>query len=280
MSDLVIVTDSTADLPKELTEEYNITVVPLKIVFGSDTYRDGVDISFDEFFSRLAQSASLPSTSQPSPGDFSEVYERLLGQGKEIISIHLSEQFSGTVRSAQVAQGIVGNEHITVIDSRMVSVALGLIVLEAAKAVKAGKTKEEVLALIESMIAKTRTYFLVDTLDYLEKGGRIGKAQTLIGTLLNIKPILTFREGQIYPHEKVRGLNKAIQKIIDDINEEFADRPLSCAFVYGTDFEVFTSFHDKVKGAINCSSSLVSRLGPVVGTHGGPGIVGVVCYPQ
>ncbi|ADG82945.1 degV family protein [Thermincola potens JR] len=280
MADLVIVTDSTADLPPQVLHQYGIEVVPLKVMFGDEVYRDGVDITFGEFIRKMESSGTVPTTSQPAPGEFAAVYERILQEQPDahIISIHLSAQMSGTVHSARLAKSMVNEEKIEVIDSKMVSLALGVIVLEAAKAARAGKDKEEVLKIIDHMIEKTRTYFLVDTLDYLQRGGRIGKAQSLLGTLLHIKPILTFNDGFISPYDKVRGLNKAIQVITDSINEEFGKNPVSCAFVYGTDMELFNTFYNKIKSEVLFEETVRAQLGCVVGAHGGPGIVGVICY--
>lgn len=279
MAELVIVTDSTADIPPAVREKYGIEVVPLEVIFGDEVYKDGVDITSAEFFDRLESSSVMPRTSQPSPGDFARIYKKLLDQQKEIISIHISAELSGTVHSAYMGRKLVGGgSKIDIVDSRLVSLALGLIVVEAAKAVSAGKQKDYVLELINKMIQKTRVYFLVDTLEYLARGGRIGKAQSLMGTLLNIKPILTFRDGIIYPYDKIRGFNKAVQRIVDGINEEFKGKRVLTAFVYGTEGELFHNFHQKITAQIDYVESVRGQLGPVVGTHGGPGIVGVVCY--
>ncbi len=279
MGKINIVTDSTADLPESLIKELNITVVPLKVSFGDKVYREGIDISAKTFFEKLGQSTELPRTSQPSPGEFQEIYRELACDGSSIISIHLSSHLSGTCQSAQLAKSSLPHLDITVVDSKQVSMGLGMIVLAAARAAKDGKTEIEILASIEKIIRKMQTYIVVDTLEYLKKGGRIGKASALMGTVLNIKPILTIEDGIITPFEKTRGKAKAIERIIELV-KEFSDKNglIRSAIVHADALDEAVDLHGKLITGIKYCELIISEIGAVVGTHGGPGTIVVFLY--
>lgn len=281
MQKLHIVTDSTADLPENLVREYDITVVPLHVIFGSgESYLDGVEITTDEFYKRQKQSKELSSTSQPTPAEFAEVYQKLSGSGKSIISIHISSAMSGTVQSATLASRMVDGADIEVIDSRVVSMGLGIIVLEAAKCAREGKSKQEVIGAVREIIDKLEIFFVVETLEYLARGGRIGKAQALIGTILNIRPILTIKEGIVHPYEKVRGKTRSIDRLVQLVSERAAQRPVICSFVHSADPDGLKELRAKAAAKLNLLYPPVdSELGSVVGTHGGPGILGIMFLP-
>lgn len=281
MAKVRIVTDSTADLPKELVEKYGITVVPLKVFFGSECLIDGVDLSAAEFYSRLAASKELPTTSQPSPTEFVEYYRPLIDEGADIVSIHISSHMSGTLQSAQLAKTMLGYEGLEVIDSRSVSVVLGMMVLAAARAAEAGGSRAEVAALLQNIIADHRVFFMVDTLEYLQRGGRIGKAQAFLGTILNVKPLCTILDGVINPYEKVRGRKKAINRLVQLFAEQYRDAgPLFCFMTHGNDLEGLQTLQDLVREKLNCAETAYSQMGSVVGTHVGPGIVGMAVCSQ
>ncbi|NLK01183.1 MAG: DegV family protein, partial [Clostridia bacterium] len=202
MGKIAIVTDSTADLPPEIIEKYNISIVPLKVLFGNKEYKDGIDIGPDEFYEKLEKSNTLPTTSQPSPGDFIKVYRSLLEQYTEIISIHLSSNLSSTVNVARLA-GKDFKDRIHVFDSKSISLGIGLLATEAAKSVQEGLRINEVLEKIKSVRKNSEVLFTLDTLEYLSKGGRIGKVSGLLGSVLNIKPIVRVNEEGIYtPYAK------------------------------------------------------------------------------
>ena len=209
-----IVTDSTADIPQELLKEYDIAFIPLKVIFGEESFRENIDIQPEEFYEKLVTYDGIPHTSQPSPGEFCDLYKELTAEGSAVISIHISSHMSGTIQSARLAASMLENSDITVIDSKLVAYALGCVVVAAAKAAKAGKSKAEILELIQLMIEEVNTYFIVDTLEYLAKNGRIGKATSFLGSMLNIKPVLTIEDGLITPFEKVRSKSKAIDLLI------------------------------------------------------------------
>lgn len=279
MAKVRIVTDSTADLPPELVEQYGITVVPLKVFFGSDYFLDGIDLTKEEFFQRMAASKELPTTSQPTPNEFAEAYRPLVEEGADIVSIHISSHMSGTVQSAQLAKTMLNYDGLEVIDSQAVSVLLGMVVLGAARAAEAGHSRAEVVALAHSIMANHKVYFMVDTLEYLQRGGRIGKAQAFLGTVLNVKPVCTIKEGIIYPYEKVRGRKKALGRMVQLLAGGFNGEPLFCFMTHGNDPEGLEYTKGLVREQLNCAEIMDCQMGSVVGTHAGPGIIGVAICP-
>lgn len=279
-----IVTDSTADLPAQLTSAFDITVVPLKIFFGEKVFRDGIELTKEEFFHKMTLSPELPKTSQPAPADFVDAYLPAMARGEEIISIHLSRELSGTYQSALMARSLINYEKIEVIDSGLVSGALGLIVLYAAQMAKAGGSKEEILAAIERWQRSLTVYFIIDSLEHLARGGRIGRARAFLGTVLNVKPICTLREGIIYPFEKVRNREKAIQRVAQVIAESLpAGSKVALFFAHGQNESARNELERAVQQAIAGKAEIVNmvreQVGAVVGTHTGPSFIGVAALP-
>ena len=224
MSKIRVVTDSTADLTPELVERYGITVVPLTVFADGKAYKDKIDITNEEFYALLQSSKELPTTSQPSPAAFADVYRQLAAEGAEqIISIHISTALSGTYQSSVLAAGLVAQE-VTVhnVDSKIATMGLGLLVIAAARMVEVGDSADNILQVLDEIVKKQRLYFLLDSLDNLHKGGRIGKASHLFGSLLNIKPVLCFTDGVINVQDKVRGNkdNKALERLIEILLEK------------------------------------------------------------
>lgn len=282
MPKVLIVTDSTADIPFSVRETLNIEVVPLKIHFGDETYLDAVTIQSDEFYQKLSQSKVLPTTSQPSPLDFVEMYKRLLKEGDtEVISIHLSAALSGTYQSASLAKSLVDEgRKITLVDSKSASYGLGMMVVAAAEAAKEGKSGEEILNLIHELRESSRIYFIVDTLEYLYRGGRIGKASALIGSLLNIKPILTIDDsGEVAPVDKVRGQKKAMGRIVELLQQDFTGGPIEVMAAHSNSLSAAEELCALVKERFEVSSLSFTNLGPVIGTHVGPGTIAVIVNP-
>lgn len=277
-----IVTDSTADIPRHIADELGIMVIPLKISFGREIYRDGVDILSGEFIKKMERADEFPTTSQPSPGEIVAVYEKIISKGESVISIHLSGKLSGTVQSARTAKTMTDSNDIYVIDSRTISMGLGLIVIAAAKAANEGKSVVEILEMVNEKIEKSFLIFLVDTLDYLEKGGRIGKASAFIGTFLKIKPILALNEGQIEPLERVRGKIKAIERIAQIVADETdSSKKYNCALVYGDDYSSAVMLKEYTQKLVNsCEEPLITELGPVIMAHTGPGVAGIILCPE
>lgn len=277
-----IVTDSTADVPKEIRERLGITIVPLKVLFGEETFLDAVTITSEEFYEKLAHSSALPTTSQPSPMEFSDVYERLLAEDAEspIISLHLSAALSGTYQSAVIAQSMLEEESdITVLDSRSASFGFGMRVVKAAEMAQAGESKERIIEAIEQLERDTNLYFLVDTLEYLQKGGRIGKASALIGSILNIKPILSLdKDGVVLAVDKVRGSKKAMARIVELLKQTYGDEPVGLTMAYSFRKEGAEELLALLKSQFNVQAIGWTTIGAVVGTHTGPGASAVFMY--
>ncbi len=272
---MIIVTDSTADLSREVREELGIVLVPLKVHFGQEVYLDSVTIESDEFFEKLTASSSLPTTSQPSPADFMEIYERLLQEnpGAHIISVHLSSAFSGTYQSAVLARSLMEREdEITILDSKSASYGFGLPVIAAARMALEGSSKEAILDEIARLREDIRFYFLVDTLEYLQKGGRIGKAAALFGSILNIKPILIVDgEGMVASVDKVRGQRKAMARIMELLKEDFSGVPVNISMAWAHHQGNAMELCELAKAHFDVREVSYTKLGAVIGTHVGPG---------
>ncbi|MGQ9512784.1 DegV family protein [Thermodesulfitimonas sp.] len=279
MREVAVVTDSTADLPPALAQEMGITIVPLKVIFGREVYRDGVDINRATFYQRL-RAGEVATTSQPSPGEFEAAYRHLLTRAKSIVSIHISRKLSSTVNAAETARSLSSEADITVIDSRLVAGALGLVVRAAAKAAQEGKTRPEVLSLIDQLITAIKVYFSIESLEYLHRGGRIGGAQALLGTILKINPILTLADGVIQPFEKVRGQKTALRRLAEIAVAAAGDRPLFCQVLTGDNLEAATTLAGLLSGLPPGSTVKTNTIGAVVAAHTGPGVYGLVFCPQ
>lgn len=281
MPSIVILTDSASDIDPSLRQSLGIVSVPLKVTFGEETYADGVNLSSSEFFAKLKASEVLPTTSQPSPLEFAAAYKRIVeerGKDVQIIAILLSAALSGTYQSAVIGKSMMDEElDITVIDSRKASFVHGIAVVEAARAVQAGKNKQQVLDLVERMLENTDVYFIVDTLTYLQKGGRIGKAAAVVGSLLNIKPILTLdAAGTVTPFDKVRGTKKALARVIEALREFAAGQPVKVAVLHGDAWDEARALMEQIKQEFQVTESYLQEIGPVIGTHAGPGLLGCV----
>lgn len=269
---IAVVVDSTSDIPDNIRQQLEITEVPLLIMFGSDQFRDGIDISNDEFYARLTEGTIHPTSSQPSAGDFAEVYERLGKDHEGIISIHVGGKLSGTVRSAQQASDMVPGVPVRVIDSGSVSMGLGFLGIEAAQMAQAGKSLDEIAVAIEAMVPRIVLWAVLDSMKFLERGGRIGKGRALLGTLLNVKPMIYIR-GEVLPGERVRTHKKAIARMEELASAEAPFKHL--AVLYSTGPEYAEELANRL-GAIHPRAQIVvSQLTGVIGVHGGPGVLGV-----
>ncbi|MBE6111399.1 MAG: DegV family protein [Peptococcaceae bacterium] len=283
MSNIRIVTDSTADLTPELVERYGIRVVPLEVLAEGKAYKDKIDITNEEYYEILRSATVLPTTSQPSPAVFAQTYRELAAEGAEhIISIQISSELSGTYQSSVLAAGLVADA-VTVhnFDSRTATMGLGLIVLSAARMAKEGKSLDEILAQVDYMIQNSDLYFLLDSLDNLHKGGRIGKASHMVGSLLNIKPVLNLSNGVISAYEKVRGNkgNKALERLIAILAEKIdPHKKLYCTVGYCDNREIADYMVEKLKEHVDCDEFIYLQIGSVVATHIGMGAVGLAFY--
>ena len=278
MSKIHIVTDSAADLKPEVIEKYNLHVVPLNILIGGKTYLDRVDIEPKAFLDLMKKTEELPKSSQPSPGIFKELYDRLGANGDQIISIHMTGGMSGTVESARTAAELTDSD-VTVIDSRYISHALGFQVLEAADMAAQGKSMEEIVARVETIRDNTKLYVILDTLENMVKGGRIGKGKALIGSLLKIKPIASLDSGGYTPVAKVRSYKQVVQFLMDDFKERTAGKTVKGIGLAHADGQAMSEpMRDQLTAAGHGSLIKYDYTTPVISTHTGVGALGFMFY--
>lgn len=278
---IAIVTDSSTYIPPEETVDLDIHVIPLWLIWDEDRFRDGVDIQPAEFYQRLRGSRTMPSSSQPSAGEFISLFKQLSTDYDAIVAVLVSEKLSGTVASALAAQQELSDLKIEVVNSTHVSMGLGYCVLAAAQAAAEGKSVEEVVQAAQQMSEKIHFLFAVDTLEFLRRGGRIGGAKALLGTALSIKPLLHFTDGQIEPLMQVRTKKRAIATMLDVAEERLAGRPMAEATVLDVDNEEEgDQVAEMVRQRFSVDKVIRSTVSPVVGTHAGPGTVGLVFYAQ
>ncbi len=278
MARIKIVTDSTVDLSKEEIEQYEIEIVPLTIHINDNSYADGVDITPSEFIEMMELSEELPKSSQPSVGVFVETYNRLNEEGTEILSIHLTKELSGTVQTAQSAAEM-SNSKVIVIDSGFISRGLAFQVLEAAKMAQEGKAMEEILTRLEAVRRKTKLYIVVDTLENLIKGGRIGKGTGLIGSLLKIKPIASLEDGIYTPVAKVRSHAQAVKYLAKQFKEDTMGKTIKAVgLTHAGGMDLAT----QLKTAISEISHEfeIEYTTPIVSTHTGVGAIGFTYYTE
>jgi len=274
---VAIVTDSTADLPPQLTKSRSIRVVPLTLNFEGRSLLDGVDIRPSEFYRKLPNATTHPTTSQPSPGQFAEVFTELLGEYAEIVSIHISEKLSGTYASAVQAAEMTDSSRVRVLDSHLVSMSLGLLTLAASQMAANGDNADAIVQRAGEMRDRVQTFFSVATLEFLRRGGRIGRASALLGSVLQVKPVLCIRDGLVTPLERVRTFDRALNRIVELAREVDTGKGL-CVIVGHGDAEADA---ERVARELEpvAETLMIQPLGPVVGAHAGPGVVGVGCYP-
>jgi len=271
-----VVLDSTADFPEAQERFPNFRVVPLYVRFGDESYRDYVEMTPAEFYARLETAAELPTTSQPTPGDFLAVYEELAQHYERILSVQISSTLSGTFASAEAAAGLLGGDAVRVIDSRTVSASLALVGIGIQHLLERGTTDEEIDSFVARYQLGHKLLFTVNTLEYLAKGGRIGRAAALAGNLLNVKPILTIRDGEVVPLKRVRGNAKAYAEFRDLFESTSTDSPqlvIGIAHAAAPDrMEALCELVAHVRP--HAQIEIATTLGAVVGTHAGPGTVG------
>jgi len=281
VSRIAIVTDSSVNVPSGIQRECGMHVVPLKVIFNGQTFQDGIDLAPARFYELLRAASELPTTSQPSTGDFVEVYSRLSEEADAIVSIHLSELLSGTIKSALAARELVNHVPIEVVDSRSVSLGLGFMVMAAARAAQQGKGLPEVTAATQRLIPKMNIIFVVDTLKYLHMGGRIGGASAMLGSALKIKPLLHICDGEVSPLERVRSKCRATDRMLEIMAqrlEEDSDGVLRAAVVHADRADEALELQEKVLARFQPAESYLTDLTPAVGVHVGPGTLGLGWY--
>lgn len=274
---VAIVTDSTADLPLALAAARSVTVVPLTLHFEGRSLLDGIDITPSEFYRKLPSATTHPTTSQPSPGRFAEVYSSLLDGHDAVVSVHISEKLSGTVASARQAADMTDPGRVHVIDSEVVSMSLGLVTLVASALAAQGLDAATIESRVLAMRPQIHTYFSVATLEFLRRGGRIGRASALLGSVLQVKPVLCIRDGLVTPLERVRTFERALNRVIELVRAVDTGHGV-CLIVGHADSQADAERVGRELEPI-ADTLMIQPLGPVVGAHAGPGVVGVGCYP-
>jgi DegV family protein with EDD domain len=276
-----MITDTTACLHPSIARRYNIPVIPQVINFGEESFLEGLDIDIPTFMDKLRSSSELPKTAAPPPELFAKEFERMVPSGEPILCIHPSIEVSGTVRSAQVAALDFPEADIRVIDTRCISSPLGVMVEQAAIWAEGGKSADEIEAHLQGMIARCRIYFLVSTLEFLAKGGRIGGASALLGSLLQIKPILTFKDGRVHPFEKARTMRNALARLKEIVSAEIAkDESGFPTVMHAGVPEQGQALADDLAKRLGLPCIPVCDMPPAIVTHGGPGILGVGFFAE
>lgn len=278
MTKVAVMTDSTAYLPDNLVKSLSITVAPQVLIWGEDTFRDGVDIMPDEFYRRLKTAKVMPTTSQVSIGDMKTTFETLLESGYDVLGIFISSKLSGTMQSATQARELLPKaaDRISIVDSDSTAMAMGFQVLTVARAAQAGASLAECRQMAEESRTHTGVYFVVDTLEFLRRGGRIGGAQALLGSALNIKPILELRNGRIESIEKVRTKSKAIERMIDLVLQRVGDqKPVRLATLHANAEVEAREALEKATLLVHPEETVFASVSPVIGTHAGPGTIGL-----
>ena len=274
MAKVKIITDSTADVPEELVKEFNIRVVPLTVNFGDASYKDGIDITTEQFFEKLVKSDVLPTTSQVTPGQFEDIFREELKENDSIICVTLSSKASGTYQAAMIAKDMFDDANITIIDSMLLSYSYGMIVVDAARMAAEGKGHNEIASMTEERIKKIQVYFIVDTLEYLKKGGRLSSAQAIIGSMLDIKPVLGLKDGMVVPIDKIRGKKRVMTKIVEIIKSRGHTLDgKKVSFAHGLVPDKLEEFKEAILNEFNPASIEETVVGCVIGTHAGPGVL-------
>ena len=278
MSKIAIVTDSTAYIPPNLVQKHNLTVTPQVLIWGEETFQDGVDIQPDEFYARLKTDKVMPTTSQVSIATMKSTFENLIERGYDVLAILLSAKLSGTIQSAVQAKEMMEKvgDKVTFIDSRSTAMALGFQVLAVARAVDDGANLKEAVALAEKAREHTGVYFAVDTLEFLHRGGRIGGAKRFLGTALNVKPVLAVLDGHVEAVEQIRTKKKAIDRVFELVAEQTKGKtPVRVATLHAAAEEEAKALLERASKELDATESILTTVSPVVGTHAGPGTVGL-----
>ena len=271
MDQIRIVTDSTCDLPNEVLKEYNIAVAPLTVRFGQKSFKDRVEITTEEFFEKMGKSKEVPSTSQVSVGEFTDIFKALGGDGGTVLGLFLSSRLSGTYQSAVIARNVLGLENIHVMDTKLTTLAHGLVVLKAAQMARNGHSLQEIKDMVTYMSDNMYSIIILGTLTYVEKGGRIGAGTALVGNLLNIMPVVTFSEGEVKLLGKIRGRKRTVSWLVNHIENlgiRLKDRVVGINYI--GDSKIVGEVKDALKKGFNAKEFVVGTVGSVIGTYSGP----------
>ena len=278
---VAVVTDSTVNLPTDVIKANNIYVIPQILNWEGKSFLDQIDISTEEFYQRLPNSKDLPKTSQPAPGQFTEHFEKVAEGAESIVAIFVSQALSGTIQSAHLGAEAMGDYPIEIVDSRSVSLGLGLLVTAAARYAAEGHDYKEVAAYVQTLVPRIHVLFVGVTLVYLHKGGRIGGAKRLVGSMLSIKPVLGLEDGQIEPQAQIRTKKKAIQHMLDVVlGETKGKKNIHAGVIHAAAPEDAAYIAEQVRASINPVELYVNELTPVIGANVGPGVVGMGYYVE
>jgi len=273
---VALITDSTAYVPRDWIDKYGIKVVPAVVIWDGEELRDWYDITAEDFFTRLENSSTLPTTSQPTPAYFKNLYDELIAEGKDILGVHISTKLSGTFSSAEQAKAMLPDANIENIDTLSASMGEGWPLLMAVKAAQDGKSLAECRSVVEEACKHTGILLTVNTLEFLHRGGRIGGAKRLLGSALNLKPILQVVDGAIEPAENVRTRKKSLARLADMIIERIGDsRPIYMAAIHANALEDAEAVLEMIGEKLPLKARMVTSVAPTVGTHTGPGTVGI-----
>jgi len=278
MSKIAVVTDSTTYLPADLVKKHGISIAPQVLIWGEQTYKDGVDIKSEEFFTRLKTTKVMPTTSQVAVVSFQEIFQDLVNKDFEVLALLVSSKLSGTVQSALQARDLMGSarEKVNIIDSQSVAMALGFQALAVARAIESGAGLNDAITLAEKSHEYTGVFFAVDTLEFLHRGGRIGGAQRFIGSALNLKPILAIKDGRVEGIERIRTKGKAHDRVLELVVENIKGRtPIRLATLHANAAEDAKVLLSKAEKELKPIESVFTEVSPTVGTHAGPGTVGL-----
>lgn len=282
MNNLKIVCDSLSDIPSNLINEYDIDVVPLTVIIDGKEYKDGIDITKEEFYKKLREENVYPKTSQATYGQFKEVFERYINEGKEVLYIAGSSSATGTYQSANMAKNDLDTNKIYTYDSQSFSYGIGVLVVEAAKLAKQGKVAEEIINELKKLREKSYLLFSVDTLEYLQKGGRISSTKATIANILNIKPILNVKDGLVSPVTQVRGKKNVISKMIElvkeNCGEDLSDQVIYIG--YSDDEKEKIKLTELAKDQLNPKEIDFFMVGSCIGSHSGPGVTGILTFKK
>jgi DegV family protein with EDD domain len=274
-----IITDSTCNLPRHVLAEHDIRIAPVSIQFGTETYEEGIDIDRELFYRKIEQLGMIPTSSQPTPAWFAKHYRELTDQGHSIIVITVTSKHSGTYNSAMLGKQMVPEANVAVVDSLSVSLGTGWMVLEAAEAIKAGKLREMILQRLEEIRARLHVTLTPATLKYLQMSGRVGRLQSALGSLLDLKPIIAIKDGTLEAIQNVRTRSKALERLLERTEQLVGTKnPINAAVVHAQVPHEGRALLDQVKRRFNCQRILSHDLVASLAVHGGPGVIGLIAY--
>ncbi len=278
---VAIVVDSTADINPELVKKYNIHVIPQILNWEGESLKDKIDITADAFYKRLAQTKATPTTSQPSAGEFYEFFSKVAETADSIVAVLLSDQLSGTLASARAAVDMMGDYPIELVDSRFISMGLGFMAIKAAQAAQSGASMAEVAAAAGALIPHMNLVFVADTLEYLHRGGRIGGAKRLVGSILSVKPVLHVDNGRVEPFASIRTKKKAVKHMLQNAVEQMKGKEnVHVSIMHASSPKEADALYQQVHEKLNPSELMISEMSPIIGTHTGPGTIGMIYYAE